>query len=50
MKDDPQLARLYTYTVFHLGMYIPLGAALLTVVGSPELSAALGINAHSWLV
>lgn len=47
MTEDQRLSRLFTYTVFHLGMYIPLGAALLTLVGSPELMEALEIDRNS---
>ena len=43
MSDDPRLARLFTYTVFHLGMYIPLGAVLITIFGSDDLSERLGV-------
>ena len=50
MNDDPRLSRLFTYTVFHLGMYIPLGAVLLTIFGSEYLSEQLGIKPGSPLV
>ena len=50
MSDDPRLSRLFTYTVFHLGMYIPLGAVLLTIFGSEYLSEQLGIKPGSPLV
>lgn len=53
MTEDQRLSRLFTYTVFHLGMYIPLGAALLTLIGSPDLAKALAIDPSSpaiWII
>ena len=53
MTEDFRLARLFNYTVFHLGMYIPLGATLITLIGSPDIADALSINTASpaiWFV
>lgn len=53
MTEDHRLSRLFIYTVFHLGMYIPLGAAVLTLIGSPDLTKALEINTASpaiWII
>ena len=53
MTDDHRLSRLFTYTVFHLGIYIPLGAVALTLIGSPDLTEALAINTASpaiWII
>ncbi len=53
MAEDQRLSRLFTYTVFHLGMYIPLGAALLTLLGSPDLMKTFEIDKSSpaiWVI
>lgn len=53
MTEDHRLSRLFTYTVFHLGMSIPLGAAVLTLIGSPDLTKALETETASpalWVI
>lgn len=42
-QDDPQLSRLFNYTVFHIGVYIPTGALYLSIVSSEKLQKQLDV-------
>jgi hypothetical protein len=40
-EEDPQLARLYDYTKFHIGVYLLAAGAVVTLSGSETLSPAV---------
>lgn len=49
--EDPQLARLYDYTKFHIGIYLLAAGAMVTIAGSATQSSFFEeIAKHPWLL
>lgn len=49
--EDPQLARLYDYTKFHIGIYLLAAGAMVTIAGSETPSSFVeGVAEHPWLL